>query len=659
MYYKYNRPVKRFLLAIVCFTLSVFAANSQHRYVDSLRLALQRSSDDTNRIKILLSIGQAYYFSKPDSSLFYSDSAIKLSRKLRSVRGEIEALNSAGESLRFLGDYPSALRMQMQALELARKTKDVASEAATLGFIGFIYLEFKEYRVGLSYLLPALQLGRQVKNQTMQSFILTNIGNAYEFLKMYDSALFYQRLAFQTYQGLSHGPLKSLILTRYGNALFSLGKRDSAIMYYHWALGNANSVNDRVNRPKIERRIAELYETNLQSDSSLYYGRQSFIHAKQSNQRLELLETSKFLSTLFQKSQNTDSAYYYQALASNMTDTLYGPERFKALQLLMLEEQQRQQEIQQAQERYKNKTQKIALWSAIGIFLVIGFILYRNNYQKQKANQVLKKTLADLKATQAQLIQSEKMASLGELTAGIAHEIQNPLNFVNNFSEVNDELLRELKAAAEKGNLDEVQAIANDITFNSEKINHHGKRADSIVKGMLQHSRSSSGQKEPTDINALCDEYMRLAYHGLRAKDKSFNAKFETHFDESIGKINIVPQEMGRVILNLINNAFYAVNEKEKQGLNGYEPIVIVSTKAVKPSPGSSGVEIRVKDNGNGISEKIVDKVFQPFFTTKPTGEGTGLGLSLSYDVVKAHGGEIKVNTKENEGTEFTIFLPA
>jgi len=245
------------------------------------------------------------------------------------------------------------------------------------------------------------------------------------------------------------------------------------------------------------------------------------------------------------------------------------------------------------------------------------------------------------------------MASLGELTAGIAHEIQNPLNFVNNFSEVNAELIDELEQEAEKGNLAEIRSIAKDIRENERKINHHGKRADSIVKSMLQHSRSSSGKKEPTDINDLADEYLRLAYHGLRAKDKSFNAKFETAFDNSIGKVNIISQDIGRVLVNLINNAFYAVYEKKKQEANGYEPAVAVSTKKKDDK-----VEIKIKDNGNGIPQKVLDKIFQPFFTTKPTGQGTGLGLSLSYDIVKAHGGELKVETKEGEGTAFSVLLP-
>ena len=254
--------------------------------------------------------------------------------------------------------------------------------------------------------------------------------------------------------------------------------------------------------------------------------------------------------------------------------------------------------------------------------------------QKRKAieetNAALTQSLEELKAAQAQLIQSEKMASLGELTAGIAHEIQNPLNFVNNFSEVSKELLDEMKTELDLGNTADAKEIADDVIKNLEKINHHGKRADGIVKGMLQHSRSSSGVKEPTDINALCDEYIRLTYHGLRAKDKSFNASIKTDFDVSLQKINIIPQDIGRVILNLLTNAFYAVDEKKKQNIPDYEPTVQIKTTQNPPLGGrGAGVVIRVTDNGNGIPQKVLDKIFQPFFTTKPTGQGTGLGLSL------------------------------
>jgi len=325
-------------------------------------------------------------------------------------------------------------------------------------------------------------------------------------------------------------------------------------------------------------------------------------------------------------------------------------------------------------------------WWAYGVyaFIFIGGVRIIHLYQKQRVIRVeqekaqkkelqhakeIEKAYNHLKSTQAQLIQSEKMASLGELTAGIAHEIQNPLNFVNNFSEVSNELIKEVQDIRHKTKDQNVNAeedeILNDIAQNLEKINHHGKRAADIVKGMLQHSRSSSGQREPTDINALCDEYLRLSYHGLRAKDKSFNAKFETDFDTSLSKLNVIPQDIGRVILNLINNAFYAVNERANNqqrtaNIDSYEPMVSVSTKKL-----GDKIEISVKDNGNGIPDSIKEKIFQPFFTTKPTGQGTGLGLSLSYDIVKAHGGELsvrtpseKVETKEGEGSIFTIQIP-
>jgi signal transduction histidine kinase len=350
-------------------------------------------------------------------------------------------------------------------------------------------------------------------------------------------------------------------------------------------------------------------------------------------------------------------------------DSVFSQAKMQQFQLIAFDEQQRQQQLQATEERYHNKIKLYALMTALAIFLLLAFILYRNNQQKQKANALLQQqkekveqTLTELKATQAQLVQREKMASLGELTAGIAHEIQNPLNFVNNFSDVNREMIDELQTELKTGNTEEAIAISNDIKENEEKINHHGKRADAIVKGMLQHSRVNTGKKELTDINALADEYLRLSYHGLRAKDKDFNADFKTDFDESIGKIEVVPQDIGRVLLNLYNNAFYSVNEKKKAStLKGenYEPTVWVTTKRISSPPvgGAGGLQITVKDNGPGIPSNIIDKIFQPFFTTKPTGQGTGLGLSLSYDIIKAHGGELKVETKEGEGAEFIIVL--
>jgi signal transduction histidine kinase len=314
--------------------------------------------------------------------------------------------------------------------------------------------------------------------------------------------------------------------------------------------------------------------------------------------------------------------------------------------------------------------EEISLIQSVADAFSTAYARYEDFNKLEAAKKQVDSTLNDLQATQKQLIQSEKMASLGELTAGIAHEIQNPLNFVNNFSEVSKELLEEMRTALESGDREEAEEIANDIIQNLEKINHHGKRADAIVKSMLEHSRASTGQKAPTDINALCDEYLRLSYHGVRAKDKSFNSEIKSDFDENVGKVNVIPQDIGRVLINLFNNAFYACAERSRNIVDGrlnepfgqeqkdeeeilYQPTVSLSTKREE-----NRVTITVKDNGNGMTEKIKEKIFQPFFTTKPTGTGTGLGLSLSYDIIKAHGGEIKVASKEAEGTTFTIFLP-
>jgi signal transduction histidine kinase len=373
----------------------------------------------------------------------------------------------------------------------------------------------------------------------------------------------------------------------------------------------------------------------------------------------------------YKQKNQLDSAYKYLLITSQIKDSLYKVRiaNLSAFQNVSFEETLRLESLESEQLQTESKIRIYSLLAGFMVVSVIGIILFRNNNQRKKSNLLLtsqkneieqqkkqvEESMERLQSTQSQLVQSEKMASLGELTAGIAHEIQNPLNFVNNFAELNAELIDELATEANKGNLEEVKLLAKDIKENETKINHHGKRADAIVKNMLQHSRKTSGQKELTDINALCDEYLRLSYHGLRSKDKSFNAEFDTKFDTTLPLISVIPQDIGRVILNLINNAFYAVNERQKNEKDtGYKPHVTLTTRKQ-----GDKVIIEVADNGTGMTEQVKEKIFQPFFTTKPTGEGTGLGLSLSYDIVtKGHGGELRVETKEGIGTEFIIQLP-
>ena len=416
-------------------------------------------------------------------------------------------------------------------------------------------------------------------------------------------------------------------------------------------------------------RIATCYYNLGEHENALKYALLSQEVLHENNIRLKK-RLNLTLSEIYDALGNDNLAYkhlkIYKDLIKESEDIDIANVLMKAEVRSVIESNQMEIDILESEQLIKeqeNKNQRLWIISIAGALLfalILSFILFRNNKNRQKANWILlqqkekvQETLEELKVTQSQLIQSEKMASLGELTAGIAHEIQNPLNFVNNFSEVSSELVDEMNEEIDQGNMEDAMGIAVDIKQNLEKINHHGKRAGEIVKGMLQHSRTSSGKKEATDINALADEYLRLAYHGLRAKDKSFNSKMESDFDADIPKLEIIPQDMGRVILNLITNAFYAVNEKKKQEPEEYEPMVEVSTKNI-----GNTIEIKVEDNGNGMPEHIKEKVFQPFFTTKPTGKGTGLGLSLSYDIVNAHGGELKVKSTEGEGTEFKIILP-
>jgi len=457
---------------------------------------------------------------------------------------------------------------------------------------------------------------------------------------------------------LSPAERASLKLALYSDA----GKLDSVKYYlgiYKKLAGDSTAKNDQ----NFKSLQASYYLDTKQYNLAI----PAFKELKEEAEKEGSLSTTRWLCKLladaYAASHDYKNAHAFLEQAYKLKDSL---EKLGGKEEVSLMEMQKQAELQtssyneekklqaaeQARVRFKNRVSLYGLLAGVAILLLVAGLLWRNNRQKQKAKSKIESAYSELKNTQSQLIQSEKMASLGELTAGIAHEIQNPLNFVNNFSEVNKELIAEMREEIKKGNYDEVNALAKDVEDNQEKINHHGKRADAIVKGMLQHSRSSNGQKESTDINALCDEYLRLSYHGLRAKDKSFNASMKTDFDETIGNINIIPQDIGRVILNLINNAFYAVDEKKKSGIENFEPTVSVSTKK-----NNGKVEIKVSDNGNGIPQKVLDKIFQPFFTTKPTGQGTGLGLSLSYDIIKAHGGELKVVTKEGEGSEFIILL--
>jgi two-component system, NtrC family, sensor kinase len=649
------------LLSLFIFP-SVFA---QQHYLDSLRKKLNEATkEDTFRVQALSAMADYYGFVQADSCFFYATQTANLSDKLNYEPGKFNSYRSKFFAYNVTGNFPMALE---QALKYERAFNHLNKVGgANHYFVGFLYLEMGNYPDAIAKLEQTINEQREAGAPMADVFFAyAQLGILYNSLNRIDSALWYAQQGYDL-GAKSNNYLKkfySLAIGALGTVHVSLHHYKLAEDLFRYGIRQSGQFNNIYFQARNYYNLADLFDQENIKDSAIYYAGISLRLCIEHNLGEFTLDASKLLTKIYDSEKNTDSTLKYMRIELAAKDSVFSQSKGQQFRQMAFDEVQRQQKISADEERYQNKVRIYILVSALIIFSLLAFILYRNSRQKQKAKSKIEKAYAELKSTQAQLIQSEKMASLGELTAGIAHEIQNPLNFVNNFSEVSNELIDEMKVELQNNNKEDAIAIADDLKQNLEKINHHGKRADAIVKGMLQHSRSSTNVKKPTDINKLADEYLRLAYHGLRAKDNSFNATMKTDYDETVGKINIVPQDIGRVILNLITNAFYVVSEKAKdpQPLKvskEYLPTVTVSTKSVKSPSGGLGVELTVRDNGNGIPQNIVDKIFQPFFTTKPTGEGTGLGLSLSYDIVKAHGGKIKVKTKEGEGSEFIIQLP-
>jgi signal transduction histidine kinase len=673
--------MKKCLFLLMLLTLTSLYSRGQVTSSEMLRrkhlLSLEKT--DTGKIKMLASIAAGYRFYHIDSALFYSEKALSLARKDGLRVYEAAYLSDEGSIFLESGDIPRALNCLLQGLDILDKTPDDFNSsrfrAGIENRIGNVYMELGEYTTSINHYRISLTVFGKF-NQMGVCNELSNIGNDYELLGKLDSAKIYQQRAFDLSANL-RGTLfnnvdRAELRERLGNIATDVGDYIGALSHYRQGVQVAIVTNDLRNLSVLYRKMAGVFEKMHLRDSSFFYAKKTLAVSRQVSMKKSIYQAAGLLSGYFEVKHEPDSALFYARLAENVRDAMYGTQTFRELQLLTLREQHQRQQLEDDKKKLQYNFLIAFMTFALMGCSLIAVILWRGNRKQKLTNSQLHiqkeeittqrnnldEAFKQLKLTQAQLIQSEKMASLGELTAGIAHEIQNPLNFVNNFSEVNQEMLEELKAACKKPEDErdeelEVELI-NDLIENEGKINHHGKRADAIVKGMLEHSRAGNGQKEPADINALADEYLRLSYHGLRAKDKSFNVEMLCRFDKTLPKININSQDIGRVLLNLFNNAFYAVNQKTKIAGGDYKPEVVVTT-----STSNGQVTIKVNDNGVGIPEAIKDKIMQPFFTTKPTGEGTGLGLSLTYDmVVKGHGGSIMVDSSEGEGSEFIISLP-
>jgi len=701
-------------VAVLFFIAASFISNGQNKTIDSLERSSKTQKDDTNKVNTFnelalqflrmndyenseqnannaLSLGAKLNFKKGQAiayrmkgystptlevTLHYFDSSIQFAKESKDLSVIYYSYLVKGQICRSNEKFNDALHSFLEAVKLAELLKNKNNTAYAYMEVGGVYLKLGNTKELLRNYEIALKLFSELNAHAEVALCYLGIGDDFYNKTDYDSAEYYlkkgllnvDRPGANAITAFTPDQIKGFLLLDMGKVMEMKGAMENN-------RDNANKLYVESEKNYLAARLLGEEDRNVFLLPEAYLGLGS-LYLKQK----KISDSKRFLDSAFQMFNERQSkeglkqSYLnystYDSIVGNFKKAYEDHKLYmqyfkeikedsnirKAAQLEDQFEYDKREAIAKAEREKKDadiRRVRNLQYSAIAIVLLVAIFFYWISLQRQKAKTRIEEAYSDLKSTQQQLIQSEKMASLGELTAGIAHEIQNPLNFVNNFSEVNKELIGELVDEVDKGHGDEAKQIAADIKENSEKINHHGKRADAIVKGMLQHSRVNAGQKEPTDINALCDEYLRLAYHGLRAKDKSFNAEVKTDFDDSVGKINIIPQDIGRVILNLINNAFYAVSEKKKQADNGYEPTVTVAT-----AKENGKIEVKVKDNGNGIPLNVVDKIFQPFFTTKPTGQGTGLGLSLAYDIVKAHGGEIKVTTRQGEGSEFIIGLP-
>lgn len=635
-----------FLLPRMAFCQFTDLSTTQHE-VDSILRQFDEVQDFNGRFETLLSIYSTAVEVNPVLIFETGQKLYAIAQKNNDVVAETAAWSFYGQSYRLTASYVKALECHHKAIALAEKSGYNSLLSIAQNQMAHIYKDREEFD-------KAIRLYQLSKNNaqlgTKKQLILwpmMNLGAVFLATNQLDSSLYYSRQVIE--QSATFNFIRNLpyVITNIAGAYSKMGNQAEAERNFRLAVQlSAESKTPRYLYFTF-LGLAEHFQKYNKVDSAVFYSKKAIEAVQYTPFSYLSLKPAKLLTDRYE-SINADSTIKYLKIYRAADDSLYNTRANQQLQMMTFEEEQRQQAIATERINYENRIRTYGLLAGLALISLIGFILFRNNRQKQKANNILQQqkaeiesTLAKLRSTQAQLVQSEKMASLGELTAGIAHEIQNPLNFVNNFSELNQELLAELQVDINAGNLPEADNLAADIIANEGKINFHGKRADAIVKSMLQHSQPSSSVKEPVNLNKLAEEYIQLALLGQQARDKSFQCTVQADLDSSIPLINIIPQDIGRVILNLLSNAFHVASQ------------VTVSTRKQEDH-----VLIHVADNGPGIPEKHLGKIFQPFFTTKPTGEGTGLGLSLAYDIVKAHGGSISVDSTEGKGSTFTISLP-
>ncbi|MDB5268348.1 MAG: tetratricopeptide repeat protein [Hymenobacter sp.] len=662
-------PAARLLLLFLWLSLAGGgpSVRAQSPATDSLRRMLAHTPADSVRVLLLLELGRTYRASQPDSTMYLAQEAWQLARRLNFDKGRGRAQGMIGMVLRERGELPKAYANQLIALQLSRQSHDPEGEAYNLNCLGNISHDLRQYPQAIGYYRASEALYRRLHRLPWVAGTLTNRGSCYEKLGQLDSALALQQRA-ETLLAQNLRPrlaVAALALRNMGVVQARLGHPAEAFAYYRRALHETQTTNDLRNRAMANYYMALLFEQLHQPDSSLLHARYALRQAQAVSYRLTVMDAGALLARLYQARHRPDSAFHYQSLAGVARDSLFGPEKFQQLELLAFTEQRQQLRQRAAQEQQTASYQRASLLGVLGVLLTVALVLGWANRRQRRANRLLNErnaqietqrndlneALTEVRAIQAQLVAAEKWAFVGELSAGIANELQNPLAFMRQFADVSVGLLDHEGTAQPQG-LE--QQILDGLKQNLHEISAHGQRASAIIADMLAHARPGPRQPVPTDLNALVAENLRLAYQGAPGQDITPAVELETCFDPAVGTVAAVPQELGRALLNLFANAFYAVRQHQHVSGPGFQPQVGVQTRRV-----AGWVEVEVSDNGFGIPASVLERVFQPFFTTKPAGDGTGLGLSLAYDIVtKGHAGTLTVETQEGKFTRFTVRLP-
>ncbi|UOQ73155.1 tetratricopeptide repeat-containing sensor histidine kinase [Hymenobacter cellulosilyticus] len=672
----------RKLLPILFFsfwTLFGTLAQAQSPQTAGLRAALAGARHDTTRVLLLADLSATYRYSRFDSVLWYARQGLQLARKIEYAKGEGRCLSRLGILMGERGNLPQALRIDLQALQLHEQSHDLEAMARTLNQMGLLYHALEDYRPALSYYFRAKRIYEQGFGDDSQLIsVLTNLGASYEGRGQLDSAQYFLNRAYEltrsskTVNQSCWGNPLPYVLREIGLLRASRGQPAEGLAYYRRSAQAAFPENDRRSACRAYQYMAELYYSRQQLDSSVFYARKSLMLAQSLPFIIGVVRTSELLTEAFQARQRTDSTLKYMRIMLQAEDSLYNPQRIKQLDAIGFAEQQRLRELELEHAQFEARNRLYILAGVLGSLLLVALLLWRNNRLQQRANTRLSalnqeitnqrdslgRMLHELKLTQSQLVLREKMASLGELMAGVAHEIQTPVNNVRDLAGVSADLVENLRRELVRlGAVAEPDTVADNLQALSQyqhNIVRSSQRAASIVGGMLEYSSTSPGPHQPTDVNAFVEDYLRLTYHDTRAKSRSFYSALLPTLDPAVGNLSIIRHDLGRVLISLFTNAFQAVQQRQRMGQEGYIPQVAVSTRNA-----GSHIEIRVRDNGMGIPPELLPKVFERFFSTTAPEAGTSLGLALSHDLItKGHGGTLTVETEPGEYTEFVITLP-